>query len=61
MAKTKHSKNYEKVRTAYLTGLWCKTWFDNSVGKWLTQEEHDEIEKEKENLVPKGQFLLALL
>lgn len=51
MAKTKHSKNYEKVRTAYLTGLWCKTWFDNSVGKWLTQEEHDEIEKEKENLV----------
>lgn len=51
MADTKCSKNYDKVRNWYLLGMWSQKQFDNAVGRWITQEEHDLIQKEKENMV----------
>lgn len=51
MAKAKKSAKYDIVRNYYLTGRWSKKQFDNAVGKWITQAEYDEIQKEKDSLV----------
>lgn len=44
-----HSKNFEKVRDYYLRGLWNEDRVRAAVGKWITQEECDEILSEKES------------
>ena len=38
------SKNYEKVKSFYLQGLWDDTRLRNAVEKkWITEEEYNEI------------------
>lgn len=55
MAKAKaKSKNYDKVRTWYLIGMWNDKQLNNAVGKWITQDEHDSIQSGKEKLVSKS-------
>lgn len=41
--ETEHSKNFEKVRDYYMNHLWDKTRVRNAVGKWITEEEYEEI------------------
>lgn len=38
-----HSKNFEKVRGYYIHHLWNLTQVHNAVGKWITEEEYQEI------------------
>ena len=38
-----HSKNFEKVKHYYDTGMWSKQKVYNVVGKWITPEEYYEI------------------
>lgn len=38
-----HSPNFEKVKNYYDRGLWNETRVRNAVGRWITQEECDEI------------------
>ena len=42
-----HSKNFEKVKTYYDTGMWSKAKVKNAVGKWITAAEYEEITGEK--------------
>lgn len=41
------SKNYEKVKGYYEKGLWSKTRVHNAVGKWITEEEYQQITGEE--------------
>lgn len=43
MAKVEHSKNFTKVKGYYDKGLWDITKVWNSVGKWITEAEYEEI------------------
>lgn len=38
-----HSKNFEKVKRYYETGLWSKSRVYQVVGHWITPEEYKEI------------------
>lgn len=38
-----HSKNFDKVKNYYNSGLWTKTQVYNAVGKWITEAEYEEI------------------
>ncbi len=38
-----HSKNFKKVKSYYERGLWNKARVLAVVGKWITQEEYEEI------------------
>lgn len=38
-----HSNNYEKVKDYYDNDLWTKTQVYNAVGRWITEEEYEEI------------------
>lgn len=38
-----HSKRFEQVKGYYDKGLWSATRVRNAVGRWITQEECDEI------------------
>lgn len=38
-----HSKNFEKVKYYYEHGNWDERRVRAAVGKWITQEECDEI------------------
>ena len=38
-----HSPNFEKVKNYYIQGLWNETRVRKAVGRWITQEECDEI------------------
>lgn len=40
----KHSKNFEKVKSYYDSGLWTKEMVKNAVVKrWITAAEYEEI------------------
>lgn len=43
MATNAHSKNFEKVKGYYDSGLWSKDRVRAAVGKWITAEEFKEI------------------
>ena len=34
---------YEKVRNFYISKFWSINWVRNAVGKWITEEEFQEI------------------
>lgn len=38
-----HSKNFEKVLDYYKKRLWTLKQVQNAVGKWITEEEYQEI------------------
>lgn len=38
-----HSENFEKVKSYYDRGLWTAARVRKAVGKWITQEECNEI------------------
>lgn len=38
-----HSKRFEKVRSYYSEGLWTEAMVRNAIGKWITEEEAEEI------------------
>ena len=38
-----HSKNFEKVKKYYDSGMWTLAMVRNAVGKWITEEEFKEI------------------
>lgn len=38
-----HSKNFQKVKDYYDNGVWSAERVRAAVGKWITQEECDEI------------------
>ena len=38
-----HSRMFELVKSYYDSGLWSEQRVRNAVGKWITQEECDEI------------------
>lgn len=40
---TEHSEKFEKVRGYYKNRLWNLTQVRNAVGKWITEEEYQEI------------------
>lgn len=37
------SKNFEKVKGYYEKGLWSNARVYNAVGKWITEEEYQQI------------------
>lgn len=37
------SKNFEKVKRFYETGVWNKQMVHDAVGRWITAEEYSEI------------------
>lgn len=41
------SKNFEKVKNYYDSGLWSKERVRAAVGKWITAEEYAEITGEE--------------
>lgn len=43
-----HSANFEKVKGYYLKGLWYEKMVKNAIGKWITQDEYEEIINAKE-------------
>lgn len=43
MMETAHSKNYEKVKHYYENGCWSIDRVYNAVGKWITEDEYNEI------------------
>lgn len=45
-----HSKNFEKVKSYYETGLWDISRVKKAVGKWITPEEYEEITGEPYDL-----------
>ena len=38
-----HSANYEKVKDYFERGLWNLARVRKAVGKWITEEEYEEI------------------
>lgn len=38
-----HSKNFEKVRKYYKSGLWDDSRVRAAVGRWITEAEYQEI------------------
>jgi hypothetical protein len=38
-----HSPKFERVKNYYDSKLWNHAMVENAVGKWITQEEADEI------------------
>lgn len=40
-----HSEKYELVKTYYKRGLWSKDRVLKAIGKWITEEEAEEILK----------------
>lgn len=40
------SKNYNKVKDYYDSGLWSKAMVKNAVGRWITEEEYKLITSE---------------
>ena len=38
-----HSPNFEKVKNYYNRGLWSINRVRKAIGKWITQEEYNEI------------------
>lgn len=40
---TEHSEKFEKVRGYYKNKLWNLERVRNAVGKWITEEEYQEI------------------
>ena len=38
-----HSKKYDKVKYYYDNGLWTLDQVRNAIGKWITEEEYEEI------------------
>lgn len=38
-----HSEKFEKVRYYYKNHLWTKEKVKNAVGRWITEEEYQEI------------------
>lgn len=38
-----HSAKFEKVKGYYDAGLWTEDMVRNAVGKWITEDEADEI------------------
>ena len=38
-----HSKNFDKVKNYYDNGLWSEKRVRAAVGKWITEEEAEEI------------------
>lgn len=38
-----HSEKFEKVRRYYKKRLWTLAQVKNAVGKWITEEEYQEI------------------
>ena len=43
MAKASVSKNFEKVKNFYDSGVWSKERVYNAVGKWITADEYKII------------------
>ena len=43
VVESEHSKNFEKVKGYYEAGLWSKERVYAAVGKWITEEEYQEI------------------
>jgi len=41
--KNEHSKNFEKVKNYYDSGVWDIHRVYNAVGRWITPEEYEEI------------------
>lgn len=39
--------NYEKVKRFYKEKLWSKQRVKNAVGRWITEEEYEEITGER--------------
>lgn len=44
-----HSKNFDKVKTYYDSGLWDKERVHKAVGRWITTAEYEEITGEPYN------------
>ena len=42
-----HSTKYEIVKRYYDEGLWNETMVRNAVGRWITEEEAEEILSQK--------------
>lgn len=42
-----HSRNYEKVKKHYDDKRWPEEAVRNAVGRWITEEEYEEITGEK--------------
>lgn len=38
-----HSKNFEKVKNYYFTKMWNLKKVQDAVGRWITEEEYEEI------------------
>lgn len=43
-----HSSKYETVKRYYEKGLWTVVMVQNAVGRWITEEEAEEIFSGKE-------------
>lgn len=42
-----HSEKFETVKSYYDRGLWNATMVENAVGRWITEEEAQEILAQK--------------
>lgn len=40
---TEHSAKYELVKKYYDEGLWNEQMVKNAIGRWITEEEYNEI------------------
>ncbi len=40
---TERSEKFEKVQRYYELSLWNETQVKNAVGRWITEEEYEEI------------------
>lgn len=38
-----HSAKFEKVKGYYDSGLWTESMVRNAIGKWITEDEADDI------------------
>lgn len=38
-----HSPKFERVKSYYDDGLWNRKMVENAVGRWITEDEKDEI------------------
>lgn len=38
-----HSKRFDKVKKYYDDGLWTEEMVRNAIGRWITEEEAEEI------------------
>ena len=47
------SKNFEKVKSFFVTKLWPLSWVRDAVDRWITADEFQEITGEK--YVKKGE------